>query len=47
MRSDIEYAVNALAMQPYVFRITRWEAEKIMEEYLKDMESQELDPAGK
>lgn len=47
MRSDIEYAVNTLAMQPYVFRITRWEAEKIMEEYLKDMESQELDPAGK
>ena len=48
MRSDIEYAVNALAMQPHVIRMTRQEAEEYMEEYLEDAEKfQGLNPAGK
>lgn len=47
MRSDIEYAVNVLAMQPHVIRMTRQAANEIMEEYLEDSESQELNPAGK
>ena len=46
MQSDIAFAINQLAMQPHIIKMTRAEAEEYMEEYLEGAEKfQGLKPA--
>lgn len=45
MRADIEFAINRLAMQPTMIRMTKEEAEEYMEEYLDGLKIQWTNPA--